>query len=269
MVDVVSIVIAVVSLIGSLASAGFTGWISFYIEEHKRRTESKALTNKYRDPLTLSAFDLQSRLFGLVDGNLLVYLLDDSKRALVKSYTAFLVGQYFSWVYIFRRQAQFLRFSTDTKNKELNRIMDSITKEFIDDTPREELFMLWKGQQMAIGEVMTLCEDGQLYCMGFAQFTKRYEDDEDFRQWFKSIDEDILFLDQAIRGNNLEAANKLRRLQHLLIDLVSLLDVSIIASAGYAHPKVHGAQRCRCNDCPGKTATSVLVAGKQNRQEQA
>lgn len=263
MVDVISIVLAVVSLVGSLISAGFTGWISFYIEEHKRSAESKALTNKYRDPLTLSAFDLQSRLFGLVDGNLLVYLQNNSKRTLVKSYTAFLVGQYFSWVYIFRRQAQFLRFSTDSKNKELNQIMDSITKEFIDDTPREKLFMLWKGQQMAIGEVMTLCEDGQLYCMGFAQFTKKYEDDEDFRQWFKSIDEDVLLLDQALRENNPEAANKLRRLQHLLIDLVSLLDKGIITSAGYAQPKVHGAQDCRCIDCPGKRALLFSTTEKQ------
>lgn len=257
MVDVVSIVIAVVSLIGSLASAGFTGWISFYIEEHKRRTEARALTNKYRDPLTLSAYDLQSRLFGLVELALLGYLLDDSKKDLVRSYTAFLIGQYFSWVYIFRRQAQFLRFSTDKKNRQLNHIMDSITREFMDDTPSENNFMLWRGQQMAIGEVMTLNEDGQLYCMGYAAFVQKHDHDPEFAKWFKSIDKDISILDQARRQNNLEAGNKLRRLQHLLIDLVKLLDSELITSAGYKEPKVHGAQNCRCIDCPGKPPPSM------------
>lgn len=104
MSQVVSIVLAIVSLVGSIISAGFTGWISFYVEEHKRRKEAKTLTNKYRDPLVLSAYDLQSRLVGLVELGLLGYLQHDKKRPLVLSYTAFLVGQYFSWNYIFRRQ---------------------------------------------------------------------------------------------------------------------------------------------------------------------
>src|ERR1700709_1421950 len=127
MVDVVSIVIAVVSLIGSLVAAGFTGWISFYIDQVKRRSESKALIHKYRDPLTLAAYDLQSRLWGLVQFNLLSYVEHEDKKDLVYVYTAFLIGQYFSWTYILRRQAQFLRFSTEKTNKQLNQILDTIT----------------------------------------------------------------------------------------------------------------------------------------------
>lgn len=61
MVDVVSIVIAAVSLIGSLVAAAFTGWITWFIDEVKRRADAKKLVAKYHDPLILAALDLQSR----------------------------------------------------------------------------------------------------------------------------------------------------------------------------------------------------------------
>lgn len=174
------------------------------------------------------------------------------------------------WLTVFcLNRAQFLRFSTDKKNKELSRIMDSITKEFSDDSPREDVFMLWRGQQMAIGEVMTLSEGGQLYCMGYAAFTKKCEEDQAFRGWFESIEEDIMLLDQARRNGNLDAPNKLRRLQHLLIDLVKLLNEDMITSAGYKEPKVHGAQNCRCRSCPGDWKANSSSTGKQEQRGSA
>lgn len=263
MVDVVSIVLAVVSLVGSLIAAGFTGWISFYLDQVKRQAEAKALTNKYRDPLTLSAYDLQSRLFGIVETKLLDYLHDAKKEELVKLYTAFLVGQYFSWVYIFRRQAQFLRFSTEKTNKRLNRIMDSITIEFSLDQEGENALMLWRGQQMAIGELMTLNEEGQLHCMGFAAFKAKYDDEPTFKKWFEAIEEGILVLEKARKEKNTKAPSKVRRLQHLLIDLVTLLDVDIIASSGYPQAKVWAAHGCRCTDCPGMQKLAVSSTKKE------
>ena len=100
----------------------------------------------------LAAYDLQSRLWGLVQQGLLRYIDDEEKKDLVYVYTAFLVGQYLSWTYILRRQAQFLRFSTDKTNKQLNQILNVITNEFsLDRRQGEDPFMLWRGQQMAIG----------------------------------------------------------------------------------------------------------------------
>lgn len=114
----------------------------------------------------LAAYDLQSRFWGFVQHGLLQYASDEKKKDLIYTYTAFLVGQYFSWVYILRRQAQFLRFSTDKTNKKLNSILDNVTNEFsLDRHKGEDPFMLWRGQQMAIGELMTMSEeDGELYC---------------------------------------------------------------------------------------------------------
>ncbi|KAH8810892.1 hypothetical protein F5884DRAFT_262239 [Xylogone sp. PMI_703] len=253
MIDVVSIIIAVVSLVGSLAAAGFAGWISFYIDQVRRRAEAKALVHKYRDPLMLAAYDLQSRLWGLVQHNLLTYAEDENKKDLVYVYTAFLVGQYLSWTYILRRQAQFLRFSTDKTNNRLNKILDAITFDFSLDKHRgEDPFMLWRGQQMAIGELMTLKEEGgQLYCMGFAAFAERYRTEAEFKKWFQPIETGITLLTNARTQGNHVATFRLRRLQHLLVDLVLLLDQERMSTGQYKQMKVDAAHECKCEKCPG------------------
>lgn len=253
MVDAVSIIIAVVSLLGSLVAAGFAGWITFYIDKLKRRAEAKALIHKYRDPLMLAAYDLQSRLWGLVQKNLLRYVEDEHRTDLVYCYTAFLVGQYLSWTYILRRQAQFVRFSTDHTNKILNQILDAITAEFsMDGRQGEDPFMLWRGQQMAIGELMTLAqEQGQLYCMGYAAFEAKYHDDPKFKKWFEPIETGISLLVAARAQSNTVANYRLRRLQHLLIDLVLLLDQDRVATGQYKQLKVDAAHECKCDGCPG------------------
>ncbi|KAG0652179.1 hypothetical protein D0Z07_0873 [Hyphodiscus hymeniophilus] len=258
MIDVVSIIIAIVSLVGSLAAAGFTGWISFYIDQVKRRSAAKSLIHKYRDPLMLAAYDLQSRIWGLVQQGLLSYHADEDKKELVFVYTAFLVGQYLSWTYVLRRQAQFLRFSTDKTNKQLNQVLDAITNEFSLDRRRgEDPFMLWRGQQMAIGELMTLEEEnGQLYCMGFAAFAHRYHSDLEFKKWFQPIDAGIALLVQARERNNNVATFRLRRLQHLLIDLVLLLDQDGVALSPATAMKVDAARKCECFKCPSRMAPS-------------
>src|SRR2546421_7758617 len=107
MVDVVSIVISVISFLGALLAAGITGWFTIYSDERKRLSESEKLVAKYRDPLLLAARDLQSRLFNILDNNLLgrfVNVPEESKNIGLICYTSFLVGQYFAWTYILRRK---------------------------------------------------------------------------------------------------------------------------------------------------------------------
>jgi hypothetical protein len=55
-------------------------------------------------------------------------------------YTAFLVGQYFSWTFILRRQVQFMKFSTDDKNRKLAKTFQKIIVAFsLDDDPPDPL----------------------------------------------------------------------------------------------------------------------------------
>ena len=67
MVDVASIVVAVISFVGALVAAGFTAWFTYFSDERKRLSESEKLIAKYRDPLLLACQDLQSRLYNITD----------------------------------------------------------------------------------------------------------------------------------------------------------------------------------------------------------
>ena len=92
MVDIVAIVIAVISLIGSAISAGITALVTLQSDRAKRLSESEKLVAKYRDPLLLASMELQSRLYNILEQDLLFYYDDASRRDFVTLYTAFLVG---------------------------------------------------------------------------------------------------------------------------------------------------------------------------------
>jgi len=310
MVDVASIVVAVISFVGALVATGFTAWFAYFSDERKRLSESEKLIAKYRDPLLLACQDLQSRLYNITDQGISNFFRKggEQKKNLLL-YTAFLVGQYLSWTHILRRQAQFLRFSTDTQNKELTKVLSGISYEFSTDKyNRDGLvpLMLWRGQQMAIGELMTVKEDGgELFCMGYAAFHQKWKEDggfdirdgmgkvtgmsylpvdsEDgqehhgkagnlgrveegneggkndwsgeFRPWFRSIIEDIGMI--AIAKNERHAKipdQRLRRLQHLLLDLIHILDDKSVRSEAKWTSPCHRAVICICSKCEGNAA---------------
>lgn len=256
MVDVASIIISVISLAGALVSAGIAGWLNFYTDERKRLSESEKVISKYRDPLLLAAIDLQSRFYNIADQYLLSYIhgSEDRKDTLLL-YTPFVVGQFFSCGYILRRKAQFLRFSTDKDNKALANMLDKIQGVFGSDGygALGASFMLWRGEQMAIGELMTVKdkEDGELYCMGYAAFKHKWVHDESFRGWFHSIETGIPVLARASsQHHSMIPDHRLRRLQHLLLDLTNILDPKRLQLGGsrirYCVP---GAPECDCSTC--------------------
>lgn len=205
MVDIASIVVAVIALASSVLVAAFTGWLNFFTEERKRLMETRKLKSKYHDPVLLAAQDLQSRLYNITDRVLLAYVRGDNKERQeeIIRYTCFLVGQYLAWVSILHRQAQFLRFTTAEGFKSITAIIGEIQREFstdlslqnesavthafrsANDFPRsytelvereEKPFYLRRSQQLAIGEIMTVKDsNGEFFCMGYAAFSARWE----------------------------------------------------------------------------------------------
>lgn len=370
MVDIVSIIIAVISLTGTLLTTGITAWFGYFSDKRKRLRESEQLLSKYRDPLLLACQDLQSRLYNITDYNITDwYWLDDrgynenenkienfddqhnnigtkcdndpyiskdkDKRDNLLLYTTFAVGQYFSWTHILRRQAQFLRFSIDETDKKLTKVMAQIRWEFGTDRYPVETsgpFMLWKGEQMAVGEVMTIKEDGgnELHCMGYAAFRERWarnqperqqdgtgvglrtmDEDKcwtgDFRPWFRSIVEGVVAIARAKaklgeterfsakgkerrkdkhqgtgqmnaseEGPSLAPGStysslivpraaisiqvpdhRLRRIQHLLLDLIQILDPKGLRSEAKWTAPCQPAPHCSCSNstvCPWQKA---------------
>ncbi|PVH72475.1 hypothetical protein DL98DRAFT_375363, partial [Cadophora sp. DSE1049] len=230
-------------------AAAFTGWVTWFIDEVRRRADAKKLVAKYHDPLLLASLDLQSRLFNMTQQNLLVHVEDEEKKDLIFVYTAFLFGQFLSWTYILRREAQFLRFSTQKNSREMSRILEAISHVlYTDANPGEGPFMLWKGQQMAIGEVMTRGDD-QLYCVGYSTFTMEYKNDPEFRRWFIPIETGIQDLVQAGKRRDRVPTYRLRRLQHLLIDLIMILDEDGEGEGRTRRGYVDAVSGCDCNGC--------------------
>ena len=181
MVDVASIIVAVIAGVLALVSTGLQTFYIWFSDERKRLTEAEKLVARYRDPILLASQDLQARLYNIVDlhPSVTVFLGTDDEDDLLL-YTAFLVGQYLSWTHILRIQAQFLRFSTDKQNMDLTKVLTGISQGFsTSEYNRDGLsgpFMLYRSIQMAIGERMTVKEkDGsEPFCMGYADFHQEF-----------------------------------------------------------------------------------------------
>ena len=285
MVDVAPIVIAVISFVGTLIAVAVSIWATWWSERSKRLaefelerrtrlTESQKLIARYGDPILLAAQDLQSRLYNILEQGFLSNIRRDGEgKDNLLQYTSFLVGQYLSWTYILRRQAQFLRFETDEANKGLTKTLDSIKWVLSTDKLGPEgarvaagSFMLWRGKQMAIGEVMTVPDDKELFCMGYAAFSQRWHQDEGFQKWFQSYVDDItkLALSRYPLGHHETGTavaipdHRLRILQHLLLDLIKILDEHDLRSESdytkRCDPPPHNL--CTCVVCTRQTSTN-------------
>jgi len=185
MSNTVPIVIAVISFAGSVATAGIAGWMTYYSDKRKRRSATNKLLAKYRDPLLLAANDLQSRIYNM-ETHGWEYL--GTRGDYLHSHTCFLIGQYFAWVYILRREALFTCF--ESENRKLADQLRAIEKVWGSSADRS-IWELWRGQQIGIGELMAVeGQSGQLNCMGYVAFMAKWKDEE-FRAWFSDIHTDI------------------------------------------------------------------------------
>jgi Tyrosine phosphatase family len=180
-----SIIVAVISLVGAVIAASLAGYSVIWTEERKRRSSAMAILSKYQDPLLLAAAALHRKLHEILDKH--------GRREPLQStvlteynitYPAFLVGRFFAWMHILRIESQFLSIQRTRKTTALARAFDAIEKAWTTDEGGQ--FTLWRGQQSAIGELMTVIDgNGQRSCIGYSVFRKRWYDDKDeFKQWF-------------------------------------------------------------------------------------
>ena len=269
MVDVAAITVAIISLLASIITGTLTAYITIYADKLKDARDTEKLLHKYREPLLLAAQDLQARLYNILEQNILVFLNGNQEcQDTLIIYTAFLFGQYLSWTWILRRQAQFNCFATNEKARTIRfiAIVDGIKSVLNTDRfgQAESPFLLWKDHQTAIGELMSVRDkDGELYCMGFSEFTRMWKnadvaDDKDhesniqFRKWFSSVERGIPSLAAARHQENGRAGNRVRRLQHLLVDLTNELDPKGLRSDANLSGRVHAAPNCPCSKCGWK-----------------
>jgi hypothetical protein len=206
------------------------------LDDESRR---RALVRRYQEPLARAAYDLQSRLWNILRGSFLeAYVLESEGRGWLyaRDSTVWLVAQYFGWVEIVRREIQFIPFNENDHNEDdhnendhSRRLQAALGKvAHVCSTGREisdDAFLIFRSEQRALGELIIV--DGhdaegrtRTSCMGFAAFRTALQDpDSQVAIWFTKLQEDATKIAHKNVGRE-----RLRHLQHALVDLVDILD---------------------------------------------
>jgi hypothetical protein len=176
-----------------------------------------------RDALLRSANDLQSRVYNIVkQGFLQVYgVRYPDFRDYALHNTCYVVAEYLCWVEILRRSGQFIDLGVADKNQRLESSLVEVAHTFSRDDIGHR-FMLFRGEQRAIGEVMIAPADqpgSPLRSIGYAEFVRRLADDE-FSLWFLRLRGDI----ELLMDNPQNPVARLILLQRALIGLLDVLD---------------------------------------------
>jgi hypothetical protein len=125
----VEVLVALVSAGMAMCSAlvaAFTATRSVRLEHalslqrvHLERLEvHEDLTRRYREPLLLAAFDLQARIYNIVESGFVARHMssaDPDERDYARASTLYRIGDYFGWIEILRRDLQFLALGEKQK----------------------------------------------------------------------------------------------------------------------------------------------------------
>jgi len=179
-----------------------------------RQLVAEDVLARYREPLAVAAFDLQSRLYNILRLDFLGKFARDGARAeIAYRTTLFRIAQYFGWTEILRRDIQFLSFPAEEQTRRVATLQSDIAKVFLRHGYGDAM-MIWGDEQRALGELMIVEEHGKVIAMGFAAFDRACDDA--FAPWLARLRAELALP---------EATTRLRDVQHLLCTLVETLDL--------------------------------------------
>ena len=231
-VSLISAAVALVSGYLSTKAARRTARLSYELDLAKSKATKEQLVeelmSRYREPLLRAAFDLQSRIYNVIEQGFMVrYGAQgrDHEREYARDNTVFLFAEYFGWVEIMRRDVQFLDLGDVERNRLLVQRLEKIGDMFSSDREiPSPVFRILRGQQRALGELMIPSpSDGgaaRSHCIGYAAFRGRLTEDDVFAAWFRPLCEDVAGLVEEDGGGRA----RLIGLQHALLDLIEFLD---------------------------------------------
>ena len=208
-----AIVIALIALAGSVFSTIVT---VFGAPALQARHEAKKALDNYREPLLAAAYELQARLYNILQLKFVErYISDDTagKRTPAIESTLYVFAQFFGWREIIRREVQYLRFSRDGQTRDIGRLLQDIGEMFLSDKYGSQ-FMIWRVEQRGLGERMIESAGNKMTCLGYASFIGHRPT---MQEWLRPIENDL----ENIRDGG---RMRLTELQHLLLELVRQLD---------------------------------------------
>jgi len=234
----VEVVVALISAGVAVCSAAVTAYaaarsirLQHALTLHRvrldRQEASEDLVRRYREPLLLAAFDLQTRIGNIVQNDFAARHMgsaDPEEHHYARTSTLYRIGEYFGWIEILRRGLQFLNLGKDRRTHELVERLDQVSRTFA-DTQRypASAFRLFRDEQRALGEVMLEPIDGELrryQCIGYATFAARLETGAAFARWFQRLGTESGMLADPVPGQ----LDRLIEVQHALIDVIDFLD---------------------------------------------
>ncbi len=221
-----------VSLISAIAAFAAVLVNAEYTRRHvraERHWREEGIAKRFREPLLQASFNLQSRIYNIVQQNFLDRFAGpantDEERQYAVEHTLYLIGQYLCWVEILRRESQFV----DPRNQHRNRViadqLEEIRDRFADSSDNAGPLRIFRGEQRALGEVMMVgspvaTPDAPRWdCIGYADFVAN-RDDPTFERWFRCPRADL----QVLVGLPAGCQARIVRVQHGLLGLVELLD---------------------------------------------
>jgi hypothetical protein len=199
--------------------------LNYQIGKRARQAQTQDLMARYRDPLLWAVHDLRRRIRTILDEEFLRrYLVggDEFMRPYARRHTTFVLAQYLGWVEILRRDIGFLDLGDRRSNRKVVELL-SIIRRVLFAADLDPVFSVPSGQQRAVGELMIKGEEvtpGRARCIGFAEFSRRLDDEPEFAAWFATIEEGIAEYAHGAEGRS----ERLAELNVRLSDLIDFLD---------------------------------------------
>ena len=231
---VATVVAATVAAIAALLSARYARRSG----ESARLADADVIANKFREPLLQAAFNLQTRLYNIARLEFLQRFRAPGSRAEDLSYsidnTLYLLGQYFCWVEILRRESQFLDPRSSERERAVADQLERVRNAFASSETPDPHLRIFRGQQRAIGEVLLdpipppgSSGSPRWDCLGYAAFVERLGTAR-LTRWLRPVREDL----EAIAQLPTAGRDRIVEVQHELLTLVDMLDPSAHRTSG-------------------------------------
>jgi hypothetical protein len=208
-----AVIIALIALAGSLVSTIVTVFGAPALQASR---DAKKVLDNYRDPLIAASFELQARLYNILELRFVEKYIkteEIGKRDSALESTLYVLAQFFGWREVIRREVQYLRFSRNRQTREVGQLLRDIEETFLSDSYGPQ-FMIWRAEQRGIGEQMVESRDREVKCLGYASFINQRSTME---EWLAPLEHDLENLQDGGR-------KRLTELQHMLVKLVRQLD---------------------------------------------
>ena len=209
---------------GQIRVARLSAGLELLKRAEERRIESEKAVSRYREPLARAAYDLQSRLYNILERGLIQVYVDEGgerERDYVVNNTAFLVAQYLAWTEIIRRDIQYIDLGGDDQTRQLARLQDDIHALFQTDR-FDAIFRVFAGEQRAIGERMISDGTRGRECLGYGAFLDQVAQAAD--PLLEPIRENVRNLSKRLTI----ARPRLVAIQNALCDLLAFLDPGFV-----------------------------------------